>query len=375
MARTLVVTNDFPPRTGGIQSFVAALVARQDPDTIVVYAPAWPGAAQFDAAAAYPVVRHRGALMLPVPTVAGHAAELVRRFGASTVLFGAAVPLGLLAPGLREAGVRRAVGLTHGHEAAWAQAPGANRVLRRVAADLDVLTYLGPFTGSRIARALRPADRAKLVRLHPGVDARRFAPGPGAARRAALGLAGRPVVVCVSRLVPRKGQDTLIRALPTVRSVVPDACLLVVGSGPHEWRLRELAARTGLAEHVRFTGGVSDADLPGYYGAGDVFAMPCRTRRRGLEVEGLGMVFLEASACGLPVVAGDSGGAPEAVIEGRTGTVVDGRSVPAVAAAVTRLLSDPALVAEQGSAGRDWVLAEWGWAAQAARLGELLAGA
>jgi phosphatidylinositol alpha-1,6-mannosyltransferase len=207
------------------------------------------------------------------------------------------------------------------------------------------------------------------------VDARRFAPGPGAARRAALGLAGRPVVVCVSRLVPRKGQDTLIRALPTVRSVVPDACLLVVGSGPHERRLRELAARTGLAEHVRFTGGVADADLPGYYGAGDVFAMPCRTRRRGLEVEGLGMVFLEASACGLPVVAGASGGAPEAVLEGRTGTVVDGRSVPAVAAAVTRLLSDPALVAEQGSAGRDWVLAEWGWAAQAARLGELLAGA
>ncbi len=374
MTRTLVVTNDFPPRTGGIQSFVHALVERQPPDSIVIHASNSAGAAAFDARADYPVVRHRGSLLLPVPAVARAAADLIGRFGIDTVLFGAAMPLGLLAPRLRAAGARRLIGLTHGHEAAWAVAPGGDRVLRRVAAGLDVLTFLGPFTGSRIASALRPADRAKLVRLHPGVDPVRFAPGPGLLRRAQLGLAGRPVVVCVSRLVPRKGQDTLIAALPALRAAIPEVCLLIVGGGPYLRRLRDQVRTRGLGDHVRFTGPVPDADLPGYYGAGDVFAMPCRTRRRGLDVEGLGMVFLEASACGLPVVAGDSGGAPDAVLDGVTGTVVDGHSVAAVAAALNRFLTDTALAAKLGAAGRDWVVDEWGWDAQAARLAELLAG-
>jgi phosphatidylinositol alpha-1,6-mannosyltransferase len=182
------------------------------------------------------------------------------------------------------------------------------------------------------------------------------------------------VVVCVSRLVPRKGQDTLIAALPAVRAAVPEVCLLIVGGGPYLRRLRDQVRKRGLGDHVRFTGPVTDADLPGYYGAGDVFAMPCRTRRRGLDVEGLGMVFLEASACGLPVVAGDSGGAPEAVREGVTGNVVDGRSPVAVAAALIRYLTDARLAARVGQAGRDWVVAQWGWDAQAALLGELLAG-
>jgi phosphatidylinositol alpha-1,6-mannosyltransferase len=313
-------------------------------------------------------------MLLPVPAVGRAAADLIGRHGVDAVLFGAALPLGLLAPRLRAAGARRLVGLTHGHEAAWAQAPGGDLVLRRVAAGLDALTFLGPFTGSRIARAVRPADRAKLVRLHPGVDPVRFAPGSGPTRRASLGLVGRPVVVCVSRLVPRKGQDTLIEVLPAVRAAVPGACLLVVGGGPYLHRLRDRVRAGGLEGHVQFTGPVPDAELPGYYGAGDVFAMPCRTRRRGLDVEGLGMVFLEASACGLPVVAGDSGGAPEAVREGVTGNVVDGRSPAAVAAALIRYLTDAGLAARVGQAGRDWVVAQWGWEAQAALLGELLAG-
>jgi phosphatidylinositol alpha-1,6-mannosyltransferase len=374
VTRTLVVTNDFPPRTGGIQSFVHALVERQPPGSIVVYASNCVGAAALDAQAGYPVVRYRGSMLLPIPPVARAAVELIGRFGIDTVLFGAAVPLGLLAPRLRAAGARRLVGLTHGHEAAWAVVPGGDRVLRRVAAGLDVVTYLGPFTGSRIASAVRPGDRGKLVRLHPGVDPVRFAPGPGPARRARLGLVDRPAVVCVSRLVPRKGQDTLIAALPAVRAAVPEVCLLIVGGGPDLRRLRDQVRARGLGDHVRFTGPVSEEDLPGYYGAGDVFAMPCRTRRRGLDVEGLGMVFLEASACRLPVVAGDSGGAPEAVRDGVTGTVVDGRSVAGVATALIRFLTDPALAAKCGRAGRDWVVDEWGWDAQAARLGQLLAG-
>jgi phosphatidylinositol alpha-1,6-mannosyltransferase len=375
MPRTLVITNDFPPRAGGIQSFVHALVAGQPAGEVVVYAPAWPGAAGFDAAARFPVVRHPGSLMLPVPAVARRARALLARYGCDRVLFGAAAPLALLAPGLRAAGARRAVGITHGHEAAWALLPGGRAGLRRIGAGLDVLTYLGDYTGRLIATALRPADRAKLVRLHPGVDAETFRPGAGgAAVRAELGLAGRPVVVCVSRLVPRKGQDVLIRALPAVRERVPGAVLLIVGDGPYRPRLEALARDLAVTQDVVFTGPVPAERLPACYAAGDVFAMPCRTRRGGLDVEGLGIVFLEASSTGLPVLAGDSGGAPDAVLPGETGFVVDGRSPTAVADGLVDLLTDRDLARRLGERGRRWVTEEWGWDLAAARLRALLEG-
>jgi phosphatidylinositol alpha-1,6-mannosyltransferase len=375
MPRTLVITNDFPPRAGGIQSFVHALVAAQPPDEVVVYAPAWPGAAAFDAAAAFPVVRHPGSLMLPGPPVARRARELLARYGCDRVLFGAAAPLALLAPGLRAAGVRRAVGITHGHEAGWALLPGGRSALRRIGAGLDVLTYLGAYTGGLISSALHPGDRHKLVRLHPGVDATTFRPGAGGdALRAEFGLAGRPVVVCVSRLVPRKGQDVLIRALPSVRARVPGAALLIVGDGPYRPRLEALARDLAVTADVVFTGPVPADRLPACYAAGDVFAMPCRTRRRGLDVEGLGIVFLEASATGLPVLAGDSGGAPDAVLPDETGFVVDGRVPSAVAARLVELLTDPALSRRLGDRGRRWVAEEWGWEQAADRLRGLLAG-
>jgi phosphatidylinositol alpha-1,6-mannosyltransferase len=180
------------------------------------------------------------------------------------------------------------------------------------------------------------------------------------------------VIVCVSRLVPRKGQDTLIRALPAVRRRVPDAALLLVSGGPYRSALRDLARRTGVADHVVFTGSVGWSDLPAHFAAGDVFAMPCRTRRGGLDVEGLGIVYLEASAVGLPVVAGDSGGAPDAVREDETGSVVGGRDVAAVAARLARILGDPAWAKRLGTAGRAWVESEWRWSRQASRLGTLL---
>lgn len=375
MPRILVVSNDYPPRAGGIQSFVEALVRRLPPEEVVVYAPAWPGAPAYDAAEPYPVERHPRSLMLPVPTVARRARELARRYGCDRVLFGAAAPLGVLAPGLRAAGVRRSVGITHGHESAWALVPGGRAGLRRIGAGLDVVTYLGEYTKRLIGSALAPADRTKLARLHPAVDAELFAPGAGRAeRRAVLGLGERPVVVCVSRLVKRKGQDVLIRALPEIRRRVPGAMLLVVGSGPDDDRLRRLAAATGVGPDVVFTGAVPWGELPSFYAAGDVFAMPCRTRRRGLDVEGLGMVYLEASATGLPVVAGDSGGAPDAVLAGRTGHIVDGRSPAAVADRIAGLLSDPAAAAAMGAAGRVWALEEWNWDLQAQRLRELFEG-
>ena len=369
--RTLVVTNDFPPRPGGIQAFVHALAIRQPPGEIVVYAPAYPGASHYDAAQPFPVVRHPTGLVLPVPTVLRRARALARSEGCDRVWFGAAAPLGLLAPGI---GLERAVASTHGHEAGWAALPGARRVLRRIAGGVDVLTVLGDYTRTRIEAAVGQA-RARLVRLPPGVDTTVFAPDvDGVAVRRRHGLGDRPLAVCVSRLVPRKGQDVLIRALPAVRRVVPGAALLLAGGGPDRGRLERMVREHGLERDVVVTGALPWTELPAYYAAGDVFAMPCRTRRRGLDVEGLGIVYLEASATGLPVVAGRSGGAPDAVRHGETGTVVDGRAVSEVAAAVSSLLADRDRAAAMGRAGRAWVEREWRWDLLAGRLRALLAG-
>ncbi len=212
-----------------------------------------------------------------------------------------------------------------------------------------------------------------MVQLPPGVDEKTFHPGSGgAAVRARLGLTDRPVVVCVSRLVPRKGQDTLILAMPRILAREPDAVLLIVGGGPYEKDLRRLAAETRVADSVVFTGAVPWAELPAHYGAGDVFAMPCRTRRGGLDVEGLGIVYLEASATGLPVVAGDSGGAPDAVLDGETGWVVRGGSAEDCADRVVALLGDAELRERMGERGRLWVEERWRWDLLAERLRELL---
>jgi phosphatidylinositol alpha-1,6-mannosyltransferase len=369
VTRTLVVTNDFPPRAGGIQSFVHAVTTRL-PD-VVVYAPRWQGAAEFDAAQPFEVVRHPTSLMLPTPAVARRAATLLRERGCDSVWFGAAAPLGLLARTLRKAGAKRVVATTHGHEAGWAQLPVARQLLRRIASDVDVLTYLGEYTRGRLARAV--SSSANLQRLAPAVDAEHFHPGAGgSAVRQRLDLVGRRVVVCVSRLVPRKGQDTLIKAMPSIVRAVPDAMLLVVGDGPYRGDLDRLVDEVGMRRTVRFSGGVPWAELPAYFDAGDVFAMPCRTRRKGLDVEGLGIVYLEASAVGIPVVAGKSGGAPDAVLDGQTGFVVDGEDVDAVADAIIGLLRDPDRAAMMGAAGRAWVERDWTWAATAASLAEML---
>jgi phosphatidyl-myo-inositol dimannoside synthase len=313
--------------------------------------------------------------MLPVPTVARRAASLIGHHGCDTVLFGAAAPLGLLAPPLRRAGARRLVAITHGHEADWAVLPGARGLLRRIGDSVDTVTYLGEYTRVRVARALSPAAAARMTRLAPGVDTDAFHPGAGGAViRERLGLGSRPVVVCVSRLVPRKGQDTLIEAWPRVCASVPGATLLLVGSGPYRDRLGRMAGRLGVAGSVIFTGSVRWAELPAYYDAGNVFAMPCRTRRRGLDVEGLGIVYLEASATGLPVISGDSGGAPDAVLPGETGYVVAGRGESALADRLIQLLADPDGAATMGEKGVAWVDREWRWDVVAARLRDILAG-
>ncbi|HXZ63939.1 MAG TPA: glycosyltransferase family 4 protein [Streptosporangiaceae bacterium] len=376
MTRVLIVTNDFPPRRGGIQSFVHALARRLPADAVVVYAPAWPGAAEFDAAQPFPVIRHRGSLMLPVPSVAARACALLAEYGCDRVLFGAAAPLGLLAPRLRAAGAERIVGITHGHEAGWAALPGARSLLRRIGDDVDVLTYLAEYFRIRLARVLSAEAADRMVRLAPGVDPAEFRPGAGgAAIRRKLGIApSRPVVVCVSRLVPRKGQDTLIAAWPAVRAQVSgDPVLLLVGDGPYRTRLAAQARRLRVADSVRFAGPVTRDDLPACYDAATIFAMPCRTRRAGLDVEGLGIVYLEAAATGLPVIGGDSGGAPDAVLDGETGYVVPGGDATVLADRLSELLSDPAGAAAMGDKGRSWIDREWTWELVADRLHAILA--
>jgi phosphatidyl-myo-inositol dimannoside synthase len=377
MTKVLIVTNDFPPRSGGIQSFVHALAARLPADRVVVYAPAWDGAAAFDARQAFGVVRHARSLMLPVPEVRRRAVALLTEHDCDTVLFGAAAPLGLLAPRLRRAGADRIVALTHGHEAGWAALPGASSLLHKIADEVDVVTYLGEYFRIRMAKAMSTAAAGRMVRLAPGVDPAVFRPGAGGGEvRQRLGIdRDRPVVLCVSRMVPRKGQDTLIRAWPQVlRRSAADPLLLLVGAGPYRRTLDQLVTKAGIADSVLFTGAVSWDDLPAYYDAANVFAMPCRTRRAGLDVEGLGIVYLEASATGLPVIGGDSGGAPGAVLDGETGYVVPGRDATALADRLTELLADPAGAAAMGKKGQAWIEREWTWDLVTERLQQLLSG-
>lgn len=377
MSRVLLVTNDFPPRRGGIQSYLGELVDRlacTGAHELTVYAPQWKGADAFDARAGYPVVRHPGTLMLPGPAVDARMRALIAERAIDTVWFGAAAPLGLLAARARQAGASRVLASTHGHEVGWSMLPLARSALRRIGEGADVVTFVSRYTRARFASAFGPA--AALEHLPAGVDTGRFRPDPAcrAELRARYRLGQRPTVLCLSRLVPRKGQDVLIRALPEIRRRVDGAALVIAGGGPYLAALRHLAQRCRVAEHVTFTGGVPAAELPAYHALADVFAMPCRSRGAGLDVEGLGIVFLEASATGVPVIAGRSGGAPETVQHDKTGLVVDGQSVGQVADAVAELLANPDRAAAMGAAGRDWVTAQWRWDTLANRLADLLTG-
>jgi phosphatidylinositol alpha-1,6-mannosyltransferase len=380
MEKTLIVTNDFPPKPGGIQTFLHSLATRLDPAKVVVYAPSWQAGgaevAEFDRKQPFPIYRDPSNLLLPTPKVTHRAAHLVRRHDCGSVLFGAAAPLGLMTAQMRKAGARRIVSMSHGHEAGWAHIPVLRNAVRKIGESADVVTYLGEYTRSRIASVLSEEAASRMVQLPPGVDVKTFHPDSGgAAMRARLGLTDRPVVVCISRMVPRKGQDMLIRAMPRIRAAVPGTVLLMAGGGSdgkYAKSLHGLAESTGVADSVVFAGSVPAEELPAYFGAGDVFAMPCRTRHGGLDVEGLGIVYLEASATGLPVVAGASGGAPDAVREGETGFVVDGESIRHISDRVVELLRDEELRRRMGAAGRAWVEDKWRWETLAGRLEELL---
>ena len=354
--RVLVVTNDFPPRRGGIESFVYTLCTGLEPDEVVVYTAAMPGASDIDQRLGFPVIRDRAATLLPTSRVGRSVAAVARDYGCTGVVFGAAAPLGLLAGQLRTAGVRRMVAVTHGHEVWWAKTPGARALLRRIGEHVDAMTYVSEHCRRAIAPALSASARAAMRRLSPAVHVERFRPGlDGSVMRRCWRSGDRLVVLAASRLVARKGHDVLIRAWEQVNRRHPDAQLVIVGDGPRRALLRSLVRSLGLESVVVMVPSVAWEKMPLVYAAADVFALPCRTRLGGLEPEALGIVFLEAAASGLPVVVGRSGGAVETVVDGRSGYVVEPRSVDKVAAAVTSLLDDKTRSRAMGAYGRAMV--------------------
>jgi phosphatidylinositol alpha-1,6-mannosyltransferase len=369
--RTLVVTNDYPPRVGGIQRTLEALVSRFPPERVAVLCPEADGAAGFDREAPYRVFRQPEAFLWPTRDVGRRVHDAARAFDAEVVLFGATYPLALLGPSLAGTGTPY-LAAAHGFEYWLSIAPGTHALMRRATSRASRVPVMCSAFVARVVRTAVP-DGVPVSVMYPGADLERFRPDleyQDLLER--HGVAGRPLVVCVSRLVARKGQDVLLRALPAIRRRAGDATLMIVGDGPGRERLERIAGETGADGSVVFVGQVSESDLARYYRAGDVFAMPCRTRLGGLEVEGWGNVFIEAAACARPVVVGDSGGARESLVPGETGLLVDGSSVEQVAEAVGSLLEDPARAHAMGRAGRARVEASFDWSRPAHQLASWL---
>ncbi len=375
--KILCITNDFGPRAGGIETFVIGLIERMPKDSIIVFTSSQDGSAPFDAKwmseYGVEVIRDRTRILLPTFRIGSRVRALVREREIRTVFFGAAAPLALLSQGLRKAGVTRIVALTHGHEVWWSKVWPFSWAMRRIGNGVDHLTYLGEFTRRNISQALTQRASDAMVKIAPGIDTEHFAPRSDAAElRRELGLADKKVIVSVGRLVHRKGQDRLIESLPEILTQIPQAHILFIGDGPYKDHLVKRAEQLGVTAHITFIGRIQYAELPRYICAGDIFAMPSRSRLAGLEVEGLGIVYLEASACGLAVIGGKSGGAPDAVLEAETGFAVEGTSPAAIAQAAIALLSQPELSARMGARGREWILSQWQWSAWSSRFNELL---
>jgi phosphatidylinositol alpha-1,6-mannosyltransferase len=364
--RLFVVTNDFPPRIGGINYYVDQLMRRLPAGSVTIYSSRFAGWQAFDAEYPHEVIRAATEMMLPVPSIRREVHGLLRERRPDLVMFGATWPLGHMGPGIRRKLAVRYGGFTHGLELTGALVPGLLRPIGRYA---SLLTSASEWTRRKLERRFG----CDMPVLPSGIDTARFRPDISDREiRARHGLGEAPVICCVSRLVARKGQDMLIRALPRIRREIPEARLLIVGSGPYDGTLRSLARGTGMDDRVVFTGAVSYEELPAYFRAGDVFAMPCRSRWFGFDIEALGAVFLQGAAVGRPVVVGGSGGAPEAVQDGITGVVVDPTRPDAIAGGIIPLLADPDRAAAMGRAGAEWVHSQWTWEHMAQRLQGLL---
>jgi phosphatidylinositol alpha-1,6-mannosyltransferase len=368
----LLVTNDFPPKVGGIQSYLYELWRRLPPDRFAVLTIAHPDAPAFDRRQPYRIERLDHRMLLPTPTVRRAVCDLADQIGADAVVLDPALPVGWLGPSLdRPYGV-----VLHGAEVTVpGRLPGARQALRRVLQGASLVIAAGEYP-LREARRAAGAALPGFAVVPPGVDCARFTPLDPAARRAVRERFDLPqsgtLVVSMSRLVPRKGFDVLIEAAAVLRGEGRDLTVAICGGGRDRERLVRLAASHAVP--VRFLGRVSDDDLPGIIGCADVFAMLCRTRWLGLEQEGFGIVFLEAAAAGVPVVAGRSGGVGDAVVDDVTGLVVDrpGDVVPATDA-LRRLLDDAPLRDRLTAAGRARAETEFEYDTLAARLDEALA--
>jgi phosphatidylinositol alpha-1,6-mannosyltransferase len=365
----LLVTNDFPPKVGGIQSYLWELWRRLPAERVTVLTTAYPGADRFDAEQPFAVHRTRTPVLLPQPPLTRRIDWLAADVGAKLIVLDPALPLGLIGPFLR---LPYALVL-HGAEVTVpGRLPGTRQTLREVVRRADLLIAAGGYPAAE-AQAIAGGGEGMppTVNVPPGVDPQRFrplSPPEQSAARKRFGLPTEgPLVASVSRLVPRKGMDALIDAVARLKTTHPDLVVAIAGSGRDRARL-ERRARAARAP-VHFLGRVADEDLPALYGCADVFAMLCRNRWLGLEQEGFGIVFLEAAACGVPQVAGDSGGAADAVADGETGLVVRSPDDPAeVAAALARLLDDAGLRARLGAAARARAAAEFDYDVLAARL-------
>ncbi len=375
--KVLLVTNDLGPRAGGIETFVLGLIEGLPKDSLIIYTSSQKGDKAFDAQLLEKfgavVIRDRAKMLLPTPRITRKAVKILKQQQIKNVWFGAAAPLALMAGKLRSAGASNIVALTHGHEVWWAKIPILKSLLKKIIKDVDHLGYLGDFTKGEIAKISNQPQ--KFLQIAPGIDTQHFAP------KSARGdliekyrLDGRRVIVSVGRLVHRKGQDELVKAMPKILEQFPDAILLFVGEGPIKQMLFNSAKQLGVLPKVVFAGRVSHHDLPDYICLGEIFAMPVRSRFSGLEVEGLGIVYLEASACGLPVIVGNSGGAVDAVLDKKTGLLVDGTKSDQIADAICELLANPERAKQMGADGRDWVINNWQLSSWSEKFNKVLIG-
>ena len=368
MRRHLLVSNDFPPKVGGIQSYLWELWRRLPAEAVAVHTTPYAGAGQFDAEQSFAITRSRESVLLPTPMVSRRVERLAEVHGAELVIWDPALPVGHAAHRVH----RPYAVVLHGAEVTVpGRLPGTRQLLRRVLRGASLVICAGRYSAAEAERAA--GHPLPTVIVSPGVDIDRFRPLDTSERssvRRELGLpVDAPLVVSVSRLVPRKGMDTLVRAASRLSKRIPDAVVAIAGSGRDRARLEGLVATTGAP--VRLLGRVPDELLPGLYGAGDVFSMSCRSRWAGLEQEGFGIVFVEAAAAGVPAVAGDSGGSAEAVADGETGLVVrrPGDSLR-VAEALGDLIDDESRRLEMGRRARARAEAEFSYDVLAARLRE-----
>lgn len=376
----LLITNDLGPHAGGIENFILGLLRTLPTsgvtgDQIVIYTSREEGDVAFDAQLrselGVEIIRDKRKVLLPTPAITRRIASIMDMYGVTHLWFGAAAPMAYSAKYLKSRGAQRSVALTHGHEVWWSSLPPFSWMMKKIGQSNDVIAYLGDYTNKVIRKAV--GESVSMVQIAPGIDCDHFSPGEKDLTLVnRYGLQNKKVILVVGRLVKRKGQDLLIKAMPEILQAQPDSHLLIVGIGGDEKRLRRSVKKLKIEKNVTFVGRVSYKELPLYFRLADIFAMPARSRLAGLEVEGLGIVYLEAGAIGLPVVAGDSGGAPDAVQDGKTGFVVSGKSRELLVEKIVFLLNNPEIAQSMGKAGRIWALEYWRWELWAQRFAEIL---